>query len=44
LIKEGEKAQVKKALAALGSLLKTGVEPFIKASAEGYAKGLAGVK
>ncbi len=44
LIKGAEKAQLKKALASLGGLLKTGVESFIKASAEGFAKGLAGVK
>lgn len=44
LVKEGEKAQLKKALTALGGLLKTGVESFIKASAEGFAKGLTAVK
>lgn len=44
LIKKGEKAQLKKALTALSGLLKTGVESFIKASAEGFAKGLTGVK
>lgn len=40
IIKGEEKTQLKKALASLGGLLKTGVEAFIKASAEGFAKGL----
>lgn len=44
IIKGEEKTQLKKALTALGGLLKTGVESFIKASAEGFAKGLTGVK
>ncbi|MDX9993201.1 MAG: hypothetical protein RBS68_14265 [Anaerolineales bacterium] len=44
IIKGEEKAQLKKALTSLSGLLKTGGESFIKASAEGYAKGLTGVK
>ncbi len=44
LLKNEEKAQLKKALTSLGGLLKTGVESFIKASAEGFAKGLTGIK
>lgn len=44
IIKGEEKTQLKKALTALGGLLKAGVESFIKASAEGFAKGLTGLK
>jgi hypothetical protein len=40
LLKGKEKAQLQKALTTLGGLLKTGTEAFIKASAEGFAKGL----
>jgi hypothetical protein len=44
IIKGEEKAQLKKALTSLGGLHKNGVESFIKASAESFAKGLTGVK
>jgi hypothetical protein len=44
IIKGQEKDQLKKALTALGGMLKAGSEAFIKASAEGFAKGLTGVK
>lgn len=44
LLKGEKKTQLKKALTALGGLLKTGVESFIKTSAEGFAKGLTGIK
>jgi hypothetical protein len=44
LIKGEEKSQLNKALTALGGLLKTGGEAFIKASAEGFAKGLTSAK
>jgi len=42
IIKGEEKTQLKKALTSLGSMLKTGIESFIKSSAEGFAKGLMG--
>lgn len=44
LITHKEKAQLKDALTALGGLLKTGTEVFIKAAAEGFAKGLTDAK
>jgi hypothetical protein len=44
IIKANEKSQLLKALTSLGGLLKVGAEAFIKASAEGFAKGLTGAK
>lgn len=44
LLKGEEKSQFKKALAALGGLLKTGSESFIKASAKGFAEGLTVIR
>ncbi len=42
LVKKGEKAQLHKAAQWLGSALKEGVSTFIKAAAEGAAKGVTG--
>jgi hypothetical protein len=35
---------LKKAVAALNDLLKTGTETFIKVATEGFAKGMTGTK
>ncbi|GAB4580354.1 MAG: hypothetical protein Fur0022_30940 [Anaerolineales bacterium] len=42
LVKTGEKEQLNKAARALGGVLKDGIQTFIKAAAEGVAKGLTG--
>jgi hypothetical protein len=41
LLKHGEKAQLLKAAQAVGGLLKGGLEAFIKATAEGFGKGIS---